>query len=131
MVFEGGKEGVGGQPCPQVGAEGQGGGPVGGGEGGGGEAGGGVGGPSRWAGCLGGEHPPLPQPDQGGRRREEGQHCADHQADPLLQCHLALGFVFSLWNRTSSKSITYTESNSKTELSNRPSDKFGKQQKAT
>ena len=92
MVFEGGKEGVGGQPCPQVGAEGQGGGPVGGGEGGGGEAGGGVGGPSRWAGCLGGEHPHLPQPDQGGRRREEGQHCADHQADPLLQCHLALGF---------------------------------------
>ena len=110
MVFEGGKEGVGGQLCPQVGAEVECGGPVGGGEGGGGEAGGGVGGPSRWAGCLGGEHPHLPQPDQGGRRREEGQHCADHQADPLLQSHLALGFVFSLWNRTSSNSITYTES---------------------
>ena len=100
MVFEGGKEGVGGQLCPQVGAEVECGGPVGGGEGGGGEAGGGVGGPSRWAGRLGGEavclvrgeHPHLPQPDQGGRRREERQHCADHQADPLLQRHLPLGF---------------------------------------
>ena len=45
---------------------------------------------------LTGENPNLPKPEQGGSCGQQGQHCADHQADPLLQRHLPLRLILRL-----------------------------------
>lgn len=43
-----------------------------------------------------GEDPNLPQPEEGGHGGEEGEDCAEQDADPLLQVHLSLLQIFCL-----------------------------------
>ena len=45
---------------------------------------------------LTGEDSNLPESEQGGCCGQQGQHCADHQADPLLQRHLPLRLILRL-----------------------------------